>query len=111
MHVLEYHATMAHVSTKVHRIDVNVNEVMKGLYVIDWSIHAPILFVIMEVPVMHKIISQCVNVHLDIEERIAMKRMVCDEQIIEHGSGKKSFFASNEKNFFACEIVFVSPIL
>ncbi len=35
MHVLEYHAIMAHVSMKVHHIDVNVNEVMKVQHVID----------------------------------------------------------------------------
>lgn len=81
MHVLEYHAIMAHVLMKVHRIDVNVNEVMKVQHAIDLSIHVPILFVIMEVYVVYKtLISQCVNVHLDIEERIAMKPMVRDEQ-------------------------------
>jgi hypothetical protein len=76
MHVLEYHAIMAHVSMKVHHIDVNVNEVMKVQYVIDKSIHAQVLFAIMEVCVMYKKLNQRVNVHLVIEERIAMKQMV-----------------------------------
>ncbi len=94
MHVLEYHATMAHVSMKVHRIDVNVNEVMKVQCVIDQSIHAQALFVIMEVSVMYKkIINQSANVHLVIEDRTAMKQMV-------RFAGNNSH--ENEKKFFAC---------
>jgi hypothetical protein len=69
---------MVRVSMKVHHIDVNVIEAMKVQHVIDKSIHAQILFVIMEVHVLsNMIINQCVNVHIVIEDRIVMNLMVC----------------------------------
>jgi hypothetical protein len=103
MHVLEYHAIMAHVSMKIHHIDVNVNEVMKVQHVIDKSIHAQVLFVIMEVSVMYKeIMNQCVNVHMVIEERIAMKQMVRLLKIIWH----EALFRMKRKKII-CMLIFL----
>ena len=77
-HVLERHAIMVHVSMKAHRTDANVIEVTKVQHVIDKSIHAQLLFVIMEAFVpFNRIINQCANVHRVIEDRIVMNLMVC----------------------------------
>ena len=83
MHVLECHATMAHASTKSHRIDVNVNEAMKVRHAIEHRIHAQVSFATTEVSViLNKISNQCVNVPLVIEERIATKKMVCADDSV-----------------------------
>ena len=75
--VLEHHAIMVLVSTKVHRIDANVIEDTKVQHVIDKSIHVRHLFVTMEALVSHnRIINLCVNVHRVIEDRIVTNRMV-----------------------------------
>jgi len=102
MHVLEYHAIMVRVSMKVHHTDVNVNEVMKVQHVIDKSIYAQILFVIMKVYVIYKnIINQCVNVHLVIEERIVMKKMVCDK------NHQARSFSHETKKSILCMLIFL----
>lgn len=75
--MLEHHATMVLVSTKVHPIDANVIEDMKVQHVIDKSIHVRRSFVTMEAFVpFNRIINLCVNVHQVIEDRIVTNRMV-----------------------------------